>query len=591
MTDSKPSNNCPDCGSEIPAESPDAICPACLMKQAFATRTANQGKKTLSPPPSPEEIADKFPQFEITECLGQGGMGVVYKARQKSLNRWVAIKTLAPERLENDHFAERFSREAQTLALLSHPNIVTVHDYGETDGLFYIVMEYVDGVNLRDLLHDGKMDSAQALSIVPPICEALQYAHDKGIVHRDIKPENLLIDREGRVKIADFGIASLVGDTNEKSGTPPYMAPEQGSHEDVDHRADIYALGVVLYEMLTGERPATPLNLPSQKVQLDIRIDDIVLRAINKEPERRYRTAEEFRTVVENISVQTHSNTPPPITASAPVIPPMPTKQRGMFRRWWWILLISILLGPVIGFFGNIFLRDLSPKKFEASAIVEVRPKNISESLSNFPQELFEELLTQENLEQLVDRHELKKRWKLSNKDTISKLRKSIQIQQVRGTDLIEVRVAAENANLAPLIANSFVEIAGKKQTSAQFIVHDKATRSAQPTALWIQGTRGILISVALGLLIVPLLALAVMAMLHRMIPDRSSAIHHPELSGEQKARRTFYGKVSLWLFLTAILGTLAMMTLSHRDEMALTFGVFALLLSIIFWVMSRYRR
>lgn len=298
----EPSSNCPDCGTALPEDSPQQLCPSCLFKQAFASRTVAEPAKPQSPPPSPEEIADKFPQFEITECLGRGGMGVVYKARQKSLHRWVAIKILAPEKVGDEKFAERFAREAQTLARLNHPNIVTVFDYGETDGLYYIVMEFIDGVNLRDLLHDGQMESTQALTIVPPICEALQYAHDKGIVHRDIKPENLLIDRDGRVKIADFGIASLIGAIGEKSGTPPYMAPEQGTQTHIDHRADIYALGAVLYEMLTGERPSSPLDLPSQKVQLDIRIDDIVLRALSKEPERRYRTANEFRSVVENVT-------------------------------------------------------------------------------------------------------------------------------------------------------------------------------------------------------------------------------------------------------------------------------------------------
>jgi len=297
------SSHCPDCGATLPTESPQQLCPSCLLKQAFVSRTMeSDDAPTHEPPPSPEEIAGKFPQFEITECLGRGGMGVVYKARQKSLNRWVAIKILAPERVGDETFAEHFSREAHTLAQLSHPNIVTVFDHGETEGLFYIVMEFVDGVNLRDLLQDGNMESAQALTIIPPICEALQYAHDKGIVHRDIKPENLLIDRDGRVKIADFGIASLVGASGETSGTPPYMAPEQGAHSHIDHRADIYALGAVLYEMLTGERPESPLDLPSQKVQLDIRIDDIVLRALSKEPERRYRTANEFRTVVEDVT-------------------------------------------------------------------------------------------------------------------------------------------------------------------------------------------------------------------------------------------------------------------------------------------------
>jgi serine/threonine protein kinase len=358
--------HCPECGKPLPTDSPQQVCPACLMAQAFASRTEPAGATAHpdpSPPPSPEEIADKFPLFEITECLGRGGMGVVYKARQKSLNRWVAIKILAPERVGDEKFAERFTREARTLAQLNHPNIVTVYDHGETDGLFYIVMEYVDGVNLRDLLHDGKIESSQALSIVPPICEALQYAHDKGIVHRDIKPENLLIDREGRIKIADFGIAALVGASDETTGTPPYMAPEQGEHANVDHRADIYALGAVLYEMLTGERPATPLNLPSQKVQLDIRIDDIVLRALNKEPELRYRSANDFRTMVETVTpVPAQSTSPPPQQAAPPpVTPGNKTALDPLWRKGLGIAMIvagglnalvslgSIIVLPIIG--------------------------------------------------------------------------------------------------------------------------------------------------------------------------------------------------------------------------------------------------
>ncbi|HKK17188.1 MAG TPA: protein kinase [Opitutales bacterium] len=234
-------------------------------------------------------------------------MGVVYKARQKSLDRWVAIKLLAPERVSDERFAEHFEREAKTLAKMSHSNIVTVFDHGETDGLYFIVMEYIDGVNLRDLLSEGKMEPEQALAIVPPICEALEYAHDKGVVHRDIKPENLLLDRDGRIKIADFGIASLVGASGEKSGTPPYMAPEQ-SGGTVDRRADIYALGAVLYEMLTGERPDEELVAPSKRVEVDVKIDEMVLRALEKEPERRYQTAVEFRTMAEVLATRSKTN-------------------------------------------------------------------------------------------------------------------------------------------------------------------------------------------------------------------------------------------------------------------------------------------
>lgn len=310
MTDFPPPPPCPDCGTALPADSPQSLCPACLLRQALSSRTVvPDGKSSAAPPPAPEEIAGKFPQFEIFECLGRGGMGVVYKARQKSLNRVVAIKILAPERENESRFSRRFAREAELLAKLNHPHIVIIHDFGQTDGLFYLVMEFVDGVNLRDLLRDGKLEPEQALAIIPPICEALQYAHDKGIVHRDIKPENLLLDREGRIKIADFGIAALMGADGEFAGTPPYMAPEQtGTTGEVDHRADIYALGVVLYEMLTGERPGKDFAAPSRKVRIDVRLDEMVLRALEKDPEMRYQTADGFRTVVETVSNRESAN-------------------------------------------------------------------------------------------------------------------------------------------------------------------------------------------------------------------------------------------------------------------------------------------
>jgi serine/threonine protein kinase len=167
-------------------------------------------------PPTPDEIALHFPGLEIMECLGRGGMGVVYKARQKSLNRLVALKILAPEREKNASFARRFAVEAELLAKLNHPNIVTIHDFGQTNGLFYLLMEFVDGVTLRQLLQTKRISSREALAIVPQICDALQFAHDQGIVHRDIKPENILMDRRGRVKVADFGLAKLVGSDHQE---------------------------------------------------------------------------------------------------------------------------------------------------------------------------------------------------------------------------------------------------------------------------------------------------------------------------------------------------------------------------------------
>jgi serine/threonine protein kinase len=257
-----------------------------------------------------EELAPHFPQLQILECLGRGGMGVVYKARQKSLNRLVALKLLAPERVGDALFAARFEKEAHALAALNHPNIVAIYDFGETGGYWYLLMEYVDGVSLREVLLTKRLTPKEALSIVPTLCDALQCAHERGIVHRDIKPENLLMDKSGVVKVADFGIAKILEDTvsphtggkeTNMMGTPDYAAPEQ-TEGNADHRADIYSLGVVLYEMLTGTRPndGDVVIPPSKCVQVDIRIDEVVLRALEKKPEMRFSTAAEFRSGVES---------------------------------------------------------------------------------------------------------------------------------------------------------------------------------------------------------------------------------------------------------------------------------------------------
>jgi serine/threonine protein kinase len=236
-------------------------------------------------------------------------MGAVYKARQTKLDRLVALKILPPEVARDPAFAERFLREARSLARLNHSNIVTVHDFGDVDGLYYFTMEYVDGHNLRHLLEAGALSTAQVLAILPQICDSLQYAHDAGLVHRDIKPENILIDSKGRVKIADFGLAKLVGltptyltltGTHEVMGTLLYMAPEQMTRSHtVDHRADIYSLGVVLYEMLTGELPLGRFAPPSHKAAVGQQLDQVVLRALAREPAERYQDAGALKKDVE----------------------------------------------------------------------------------------------------------------------------------------------------------------------------------------------------------------------------------------------------------------------------------------------------
>ena len=182
-----------------------------LPAQAGRRKPGRRRSPSPFQPPSLEEVARLFPQLEILAFIGKGGMGAVYKARQPALDRLVALKILPPQAAGGPGFAERFNREARALARLNHPNIVAVHEFGQAGGLPFFIMEFVDGLTLRQLEQAARLSPDEALRIVPQICEALQYAHDEGIVHRDIKPENILIDKKGRVKIADFGIAKIIG--------------------------------------------------------------------------------------------------------------------------------------------------------------------------------------------------------------------------------------------------------------------------------------------------------------------------------------------------------------------------------------------
>jgi predicted esterase/predicted Ser/Thr protein kinase len=285
---------CGRCSERFPAHVVDqfgGMCPACVA--GFA-EVPEEG--TLQP-------GTPFGRYEILEVIGRGGMGVVYRARQTGLDRVVALKVLSDRLAADPEFVRRFTQEAKTLASLGHANIVAVHDYGVEEGTPFLVMEHVEGVSLRQLLSERRLPPEEALGIVPQLCDALEYAHSLGVVHRDIKPENILVDTRGRVRIADFGLAVMLGieaprftRTDAVMGTPHYMAPEQvESPKTVDHRADLYSMGVVFYEMLTGELPIGAFSMPSQKARVHRRLDEIVLRALAKEPDRRYQHASELK--------------------------------------------------------------------------------------------------------------------------------------------------------------------------------------------------------------------------------------------------------------------------------------------------------
>jgi serine/threonine protein kinase len=311
---------CPKCQTAIPLEAPQGLCPKCVLSEAIDSSGVREGRPRS---PAIERIKSAFPQLEILELIGAGGMGAVFKARQSKLDRLVALKVLSESMVGIPGFADRFEREARVLARLNHANIVGVYDFGQAEKFFYLLMEFVDGVNLRQAMNAGRFSPSTALGLVSQLCDAVQYAHNEGILHRDIKPENILLDTRGRVKIADFGIAKLL---HEKAGapqltasgavlgTPHYMAPEQlEKPADVDQRADVYSLGVVFYEMLTGELPIGRFSPPSEKSSVDPRVDPIVLRALEKERERRYGSAGEVKSSVDHITSS---------PAAAPAVPP-----------------------------------------------------------------------------------------------------------------------------------------------------------------------------------------------------------------------------------------------------------------------------
>lgn len=332
------------------------------------------------------ELGALLPQYQIESLIGRGGMGAVYKGRQRALGRPVAIKLL-PEALgRSGDFASRFAREAQLLASLSHPGILSIYDFGQTAlGHSYFVMEYVAGTDLHAMMRAQRLSPAQAYALFVQICQAVQYAHEMGVIHRDIKPSNILLTPEGRVKLADFGLAMSTQETGVQGssdvivGTPDYMAPERFSGIS-DHRADIYALGILFYSMLTGQMPRGSFEPPSTAAGVDKRADALVSRAIEADPAQRYQRVSEMLSVLSAMADAFQGpSTPFALPARQPGRDPAPTVEVDQFSRISLASEATILRFPA---------RPLEVESFAATAPVRpgtpsagTAPKADSESL------------------------------------------------------------------------------------------------------------------------------------------------------------------------------------------------------------------
>ena len=307
---------CGTCGNSIAADAPSGLCPTCLLRTAI-----EHGSSQALAPLLPK--LRYFGDYELLEEIARGGMGVVYRARQVSLDRTVALKMMRPGLLSTEPEIRRFLSEARTAASLRHPHIVAIHEAGEFDGLHYFSMDFVEGPNLAAIVRDGPLAPAEAARYLQILAETVQFAHTKGILHRDLKPSNVLVDSAGRPSITDFGLARRI-ESNEGNegnetltgsgaviGTPAYMAPEQASGEggQITAASDVYSLGAILYELLTGQPPfraASQLEIVRMVLEtepqpprllnpvVDAQIEAICLRCLAKDPARRFRSAGEL---------------------------------------------------------------------------------------------------------------------------------------------------------------------------------------------------------------------------------------------------------------------------------------------------------
>jgi serine/threonine protein kinase len=411
------STTCPQCGYGIPAGEDEpalaGLCPRCLAGGLGTAATASvPGPQTenaairidtIRPPLRP---GDSFKGFEVLKILGQGGMGVVYKARQQSLNRLVALKLLNSQLASSEEFAARFDREAKVLASLNHPNVVQVYDFGKEEGLLYLVMEHVDGPTLEYVMKQKKQDSARFVAVVRDVARGLERVHEAGLVHRDIKPANILIAKDGTAKISDFGLAIETEGAQKLTqsgmfvGTPHYVSPEHAQGKKVDGRSDLYSLGVILFEGYAG-RP--PFQAPSATALLLKHVNDappalyklapqspkavqeIVRRLLAKNPAARYDSASALARDLDRAMDETQSppKAVPGTTRTFPAPAPQATKSK-LSVIW---IAVGVLTVALIGILIAVFGGNSEPPREEEKPIVANRrptqtPKQEPERIS-----------------------------------------------------------------------------------------------------------------------------------------------------------------------------------------------------------------
>ena len=341
MTESK---KCPECGAELPADAPAGICPKCLLQAGMgesitdAPDDADPATLPMDPltpaqaptlPPAEANVVQAgtvppigtkvqyFGDYELNEEIARGGMGVVYLARQVTLNRRVAVKMILADHLADETTVKRFYTEAEAAANLKHPNIVSIHEVGSHNGQHYFSMDFIDGENLAERAKGKPLAVREAAEIVKTVAAAIHYAHQRGVLHRDLKPSNVLIDKEGRPHVTDFGLAKLIHSdsmltqSGDLMGTPSYMPPEQatGRQDQVGPHSDVYALGAILYELLTGRPPfqssssmdtllqlmqVEPVEPRRRNANVPPDLDTICLKCLEKSPGHRYHSAGEL---------------------------------------------------------------------------------------------------------------------------------------------------------------------------------------------------------------------------------------------------------------------------------------------------------